>query len=263
LTSVELNERKKIGGIGPRRAEIIVAGAAVFLQTLEALGQPAIFYCGAGVRDGIIADLAARGVGREHSRLTPAQLRLVEAMGRKYNVDLKSARHVGTMAADLFHALQSLHTLPPDAGRLLESAAYLHNVGHFISETGHHKHSAYIVNSSDMPGYTDRERSLVALLCRYHRKSMPTPRHDLFRDLPAEEKRLVQMLTPLLRIAAGLDSGRAQKVQGADAQIVNNTVTVSVRGEGDYDLEIWAAERAADLFRQVYGIPMNIDKARK
>jgi exopolyphosphatase/guanosine-5'-triphosphate,3'-diphosphate pyrophosphatase len=263
LASTELSERKKIGGIGPRRAEIIVAGAAVFLRTLETLGQPAMHYCAAGVRDGIIADLAARGVGREHSRLTPSQLRLVETMGRKYSIDLKSARHVSAIASDLFHALQPLHTLPPEAGRLLEAAAYLHNVGHYISETGHHKHSAYIVNNSDMPGYTDRERHIVSLLCRYHRKSMPTTRHDVFRTLPADEKHFVQMLTPLLRVAVGFDAGRAQKIQAVEAQIVNNAATVTVQGEGDFDLEIWAAERAADIFRQVYGVPMTINKARK
>ena len=113
-----------------------------------------MYYCSAGVRDGIIADLDARGVGRERSRLTPTQLPVVEAMCRKYSVDLKYARHVASIAAELFYALQALHNLPPDAGRLLEAAAFLHNIGHYISETGHHKHSAYIVNSSDMPGYT-------------------------------------------------------------------------------------------------------------
>jgi exopolyphosphatase/guanosine-5'-triphosphate,3'-diphosphate pyrophosphatase len=262
LAACELSERKKIESIGPRRAEIIVAGAAVFIHTLESLGQPAIHYCAAGVRDGIIADLAARRVGRELSRLTPAQLRLAEAMCQKYNVDLNSASHVSAMASTLFDALQGLHTLPPDAGRLLESAAYLHNVGHFITDTGHHKHSAYIVSNSDMPGYTDRERQLVALLCRYHRKSLPTPRHEIFHDLPADEKRTIQMLTPLLRIAVGLDAGRAQKVQAVEAQVANNSVNVTVRGEGDFDLEVWGAERGADIFRQVYGIPMTISKAR-
>ncbi|HYP09726.1 MAG TPA: Ppx/GppA phosphatase family protein [Bryobacteraceae bacterium] len=263
LAGSTLNERKKIGGLGPRRAEIIVAGASVFLRTLETLDQPAMYYCAAGVRDGIIADLAARGVGRERSRLTPSQLRVIEAMCRKYDVDLNNAKHASNIAAHLFDAMQPLHTLPPDIGRLLESAAYLHNVGHFISDTGHHKHSAYVVSSSDMPGYTDRERHIVALLCRYHRKSMPTPRHDLCRSLSADEKRIIQMMTPLLRLAIALDAGRAQKVQTVDMQVANVGVNVTVRGEGDYDLEIWAAERAADAFRQVYGIPMNIAKARK
>lgn len=263
LVTRDLGERKKIGGIGPRRAEIIIGGAAVFLRTLEALGQSAMYYCTAGVRDGIIADLAARGVGRERSRLTQSQVPVMEAMCRKYAVDLKNARHVANIAAELFDALPGLHKLAPDAGRLLETAAYLYNVGHYISDTGHHKHSAYIVNSSDMPGYTVRERNIVALLCRFHRKSMPAQRHDVFRALPNDDKRIVQLLTPLLRLAVGLDSAGTQNVKTTETHIVNNVVNVHVRGEGDLDLEMWAAEGAAEGFRQMYGVPMVIGRARK
>ena len=160
-------------------------------------------------------------------------------------------------------SLAPLHSLPPESGKLLEAAALLHNTGHFISGTGHHKHSSYIVNNADMPGYTDRERHLIALLCRYHRKSLPSARHEFFKSLAPEEKRAVQMLTPLLRIAVGLDAGRAQKVTDAEASIVNNAVSITVHANEDCDLELWAAERATDSFRQAYGVPMTISKAGK
>lgn len=263
ISRTPLNERRNIEGVGPRRAEIVVAGTAVFLTVLEALKLRSFYYSGAGVRDGIIADLYARGVGRERSRLTKPQLHVVEGMGRKYNVDLKNAKHVAGFATTLFDALQPLHSLPPDTGKLLEAAAILHNTGHFISDTGHHKHSAYIVTSSDMPGYTDRERQIVALLCRYHRKSMPSSRHEPFRALMPEEKRTIQMLAPILRIAVGLDVGRSQKVETIDAQVTNNEVMVIVLGGDEFDLEMWAAERAADAFRQVYNVPITIAKGSR
>ena len=108
-------------------------------------------------------------------------------------------------ATDLFDRLQPLHSLPPESGKLLEAAAFLHNTGHFISGTGHHKHSAYIVNNSDMPGYTDRERQIVALLCRYHR-SHCLPPGTTFSCPPCRKKdEPVQMLTPILRVAVGLE----------------------------------------------------------
>jgi exopolyphosphatase/guanosine-5'-triphosphate,3'-diphosphate pyrophosphatase len=263
VSRLEVSERKKVEGIGPRRAEIIVAGMAVFLRALEGLKLPSMFYSAAGVRDGIIADLAARGVGRERSRLTRAQLRLVEAMCRKYSVELKSARQVARVANELFDGLQTLHGLPIESGKLLEAAAFLHNTGHFISDTGHHKHSAYIVANSDMPGYTDRERVIIASLCRYHRKAMPTARHDVFGALTADEQRLVQRLIPLLRVAVGLDASRTQKVEAAEVVAAPDSVTITVRGEGDIDLEMWAAERAADSFRQVYNMPMTLVKAKR
>src|SRR6185437_3207169 len=64
LAWIELRKRQKIVGIGPRRAEIIIPGAAVLLHVLDAFKMPSLFYSCAGVRDGLIADLAARGAGR-------------------------------------------------------------------------------------------------------------------------------------------------------------------------------------------------------
>jgi exopolyphosphatase / guanosine-5'-triphosphate,3'-diphosphate pyrophosphatase len=262
LASRNLQARKKLHGIGPRRAEIIVAGTAVCLHAMERLNQNALYYCTAGVRDGIVADLAARGVGRELSRLSQQQLRMMEAMCRKYAVEHSYAQQVAEFSAELFDALEPLHRLSPEMGRLLQSAAWLHDVGHFVSGTGHHKHSAYIVANSDMPGYTDQERRLVSVLCRYHRKSLPSPGHDPYQKLTPEEQRAVGMMTPLLRIAVGLDSSREQKIRSIRPQIANGGVTLYVEGEGDFDLELWAAERAADAFRQIYNVPLTVEKVR-
>lgn len=262
LSERDLAGRKKLPGIGPRRAEIIVAGTAVFLRVLETLKLQSMYYSASGVRDGIIADLAARGVGREVSRLTRQQLHVAESMCRKYNVDVKNARHVARLCNALFETLRPLHKVPADYGKVLEAAGYLHNTGHFISDTGHHKHSAYIVTNSDLPGYTDQERLLVSLLCRYHRKSMPASHHDPFRASPAEVKNIVMMLTPLLRIAVAFDAGKQQKVQDVDCQVAEDGATIYVRGKGDIDLELWAVERAAEIFREVYGTPLSISRAR-
>jgi exopolyphosphatase / guanosine-5'-triphosphate,3'-diphosphate pyrophosphatase len=263
LASRDADGRKKFPGVGPRRAEIIVSGTAVFARVLELLKLPSMYYSVAGVRDGVIADLAARGVGRELSRLTRQQLRVAEAMGRKYSIDMRSAKHVARLSTELFDSLRPLHKLPAETGKLLEAAAYLHNVGHFISDTGHHKHSAYVVMNSDMPGYTDQERMLIALLCRYHRKSMPATRHEPYKSLSADAKKLLNLLTPLLRIAVGLDSTKQQKVSALECQLASGEPTLTVRASSDADLEIWSAERAAETFRTVYETPLTIVKAKR
>ena len=71
-------------------------------------------------------------------------------------------------------------------GRLLEAAAYLHDIGHYVSDTRHHKHSYYLVANSDLPGFTLNERELIANLCRYHRKALPTPEHGNLQILDGE-----------------------------------------------------------------------------
>ncbi len=263
LSTMRLAARKKVSGIGPRRAEIIVAGVAVFLRVLESLKLRSLYYSTAGVRDGIVADLVARGVGRELSRAAKPQLRVLEAMCRKYSVDLKSARHIARLSAGMFDSLQPLHKLSPDNGKLLEAAAYLHNTGHFVSGIGHHKHSQYVVMNSDLPGFTDLERQLISLLCRYHRKSMPTVRHETFLHLAPEHKRVVSLLTPLLRMAVALDTSKQQKVQAVEVQADATSVNLVMPAQTDADLELWAAERAADSFRQMYGIPLSVTRARR
>src|SRR5579863_275951 len=114
LAELNLAGRRKITGIGPRRAEIIVSGIAVLLDFLEEFHLPAVYYSRAGVRDGIIADLAARNVGAELSRLSRDQRREVEDMGRRYGVSLERARRVANIASQIFSAVQPLHQLPPE-----------------------------------------------------------------------------------------------------------------------------------------------------
>ena len=262
FSDMGLAGRRKVTGIGPRRAEIIVPGVAVLLRFLEGFHLPALYYSRAGVRDGIIADLAARNVGAERTRLSRDQRREVEEVGRRYGVDLNHARKVAEIGNLLFGALQSLHSLPSGCGKLLEAAAYLHDVGHYISGISHHKHSYYVVSNSDMAGFTDRERFLIAALCRYHRKALPNPVHGVYQALSTEERRTLLMLIPILRLADNLDRSRDQRIQAIDCHLRNGDVVLHVRARGDIDLEQWGAERAGEAFQQIYERPVALVRAR-
>jgi exopolyphosphatase / guanosine-5'-triphosphate,3'-diphosphate pyrophosphatase len=260
LIALGLAGRRKITGIGVRRAELIVPGIAVLLDVLEMFGLPSAYYSAAGVRDGIIADLAARGVGGERAQLSADQHREVERMSVRYGVQLKHSRHVAAFARALFGSLQSVHRLPLEYGKILEGAAYLHDIGHFVSDLAHHKHSYYLAANSEMPGFTSRERELIANLARYHRKALPSTGHTNLRGLPADDKAAVLRLIPLLRMADSLDRSHEQRIVSIDCQARNGAVAIELNSGKDIDLEQWAAERAGDLFRQVYGVPVTIAK---
>lgn len=259
----DLAARKKVPGIGPRRAEIIIAGTAVFLHVLEMLRHPSMYYLAAGVRDGIIADLANRGIGQGLTHLEPERRNALEEMARRYGVNLRHARKVASMALALFESLRPSHRLPAANGRLLEAAAYLHDTGHLISDTGHHKHSAYIVANSDMPGFTNAERQMIALLCRYHRKAMPATRHSPYQDLNAADRKQLLHLIPLLRLADALDRSHEQRVASIDCQLRNGAFVVSLLSDQDVDLEQWAADRAGEAFRAVYQIPLMVTRSKE
>ena len=264
VSGLDLAGRRRITGIGPRRAEIIVPGMSVLLQFLQEFRLPAFYYSRAGVRDGIIADLAARNVGAELSRLSRDQRHEVVQLGRRYGVSLDHARKVAEISSLLFTALQPLHGLPPGCGKLLEAAAYLHDVGHFVSAVSHHKHSQYVVSHSDMAGFTDRERTLIAALCRYHRKALPNPLHSSYLALSVEERNTLLMMIPILRLADNLDRSREQRIRGVDCRVrEGGAVVLQVRATGDIDLEQWAAERASEAFQQIYNRPISVVKARE
>jgi exopolyphosphatase/guanosine-5'-triphosphate,3'-diphosphate pyrophosphatase len=258
LSVLDLAGRRGVTGIGPRRAEIIVPGVGVLLEILERLRLPSVYYSAAGVRDGIVADLAARGVGVELARLSRDQRREVERMSVRYGGSLKHARKVATLAHVLFNSLLPLHQLPPAFGKLLEAAAYLHDIGHYVSDLSHHKHSYYLVANSDMPGFTNRERELIANLCRYHRKALPAFSHLNIRSLDAEERRALLRLIPLLRVADSLDRSHDQRVESLECQVRDGQVVLELASRSDIDLEGWAAERAGEAFRQVYEVPVAI-----
>jgi exopolyphosphatase/guanosine-5'-triphosphate,3'-diphosphate pyrophosphatase len=263
LISSNLEARRQLTGIGPRRAEIVTAGTAVFLKALDLFNQRSIFYCGAGVRDGVIADLAARGVGRELAQLSRDQRSVVEAMAKRYDVSMKHVRHVAFLGHRLFETLQPVHRLPGAAGKLLEAASILHDIGHFVSNTGHHKHSAYLVANADMPGFTAKERLTIAALCRFHRKSMPQPRHSHFQALDAEARRWVTSLAAILRIADSLDRGHSQRVRDVGSVVRDGVLCLTVEAENDADLELWSASEAATIFSELYARPLEVKKTSK
>jgi exopolyphosphatase/guanosine-5'-triphosphate,3'-diphosphate pyrophosphatase len=113
-----------------------------------------------------------------------------------------------------------------------------------------------------MPGFTERERLLIANLCRYHRKNMPGPLHSAYQSLPAEEKRVLLLTIPLLRLADNLDRSHERRIENLECRLRDGEVTLQVTSRGDIDLEQWGAEQAGEVFRQVYGRQIVLTKAR-
>ena len=258
VSSRDSGERAKITGIGPKRAEIIVAGVGVLNEVVLELRLNRLYYSVAGVREGIVADLSHRQVGMEQARLNADERRAVRALGSRYGVSAPHVRKVADLAGMLFQGLRPLHRLPLAKGRLLEAAAYLYNIGHFVNESRHHRHSQYLVQNSDLPGFEDRERTVIAALCRYHRKSMPQATHETFQMLDPEDRNSVVLLTPLLRLAVALDQSQEQRVERVEAAVLENAAELRLFSERDVDIEQWQAEQVAPVFREAYGLPLAV-----
>lgn len=251
-------QRSKIVGIGPRRSEIIVAGAAVLHVVMRELKLPAFYYSTAGLREGIVADLVYRKVGLDQARLDIDERRMVREMVAKYGMNARHVRKVADLAHALFDGLRDVHQLPLRQGKLLDAAAHLYNIGHFVNEARHHRHSMYIVANSDMPGFSAEERLVIANLCRYHRKSTPQLTHESFQLLDVDDRRAVMLLTPLLRLAVALDQSQEQNVERLETSVQDQTVEVRLYSGKDIDIEQWSAQQSADVFRGIYGKSLTV-----
>lgn len=170
----------------------------------------------------------------------------------RFGTDLKRVRRVAGFAQALFGRLQPLHQLPLGYGRLLEAACDLCETGHYINDSGHHKHAYYIVSNVDLAGFTNQEREFIANLCRYHRKAMPSLSHPEYQALPAEERRPLTLLIPVLRLADKL--GRSPgEVELAGFEIQNSRVLIKLKSPRAPELAEWAASQISEVFHEVYG----------
>jgi exopolyphosphatase/guanosine-5'-triphosphate,3'-diphosphate pyrophosphatase len=118
------------------------------------------------------------------------------------------------------------------------------------------------VANADLPGFSDRERELVAIVARYHRRSHPgRDRRDL-EALSAAELGLVRKLVAILRVADALDRSHQQPVRTMRTRVGRRAVEVRVGARGPIELELWDAAREAALFQRVFGRRLALHPAR-
>jgi exopolyphosphatase / guanosine-5'-triphosphate,3'-diphosphate pyrophosphatase len=184
------------------------------------------------------------------------------AMGRRFHYESTHAETVLTLARQLFDQTRPLHNLDGRARVLLEAAALLHDVGVTINNDGHHKHSQYLIESSELVGLSDEERHLVGLLARYHRKGTPSRDHEAFMALRRRDRGVVERLAALLRVADALDRQHAGIVQGVEVDIEAERVqlrcALSGAAETRLTLERRAVAEKGELFAQVFGKSLHL-----
>jgi exopolyphosphatase/guanosine-5'-triphosphate,3'-diphosphate pyrophosphatase len=256
LAKMTLPEREAVQGIGPRRAEIIVAGAEVFAELLESFGLPGFRYSPLGLRDGILAQMLAEQDARAtaHREFELERWQSVLATARRYGVDLKRAEPVRAHAAQLFRDLKALHQLPAEYETWLVAAAMLRETGKFINHQGHHRHTQYIVSSSEIYGYTQLQRTVVSAIARYLGKSRPQPGDRALRNIPADEHKHVHRAVVLLRLAEALNQDRASDVLRVAVKVYPKRVYLEVKpGRTGAELELWSLRKEAGYFREVFG----------
>src|SRR5450631_3106403 len=257
ITKLPLEQRQKVPGIGPRRAEIICAGAVAYAELLERCHLPGFRYSELGLRDGILAQMAAdydRST-RSGRAIESERWESIKRAVERYRVDLHHALHVRDAALLLFSSLKSVHQLPEEYREWLSAAAMLYEVGDYVNRNGHHRHTYYIIANSEILGYTPQQRRLIAAIARYLGKSRPATEDGPIKVVDPGDRDNVQKAILLLRLARALNLGRSRAVEKVHIGVraAGVKLTLVPRRRRGVDLELWAIEKERDYFREVFG----------
>jgi exopolyphosphatase / guanosine-5'-triphosphate,3'-diphosphate pyrophosphatase len=264
LSKASLEQRRAMKGIGPRRAEIIIAGAAVYSELLNRLGLTSFRYLPLGLRDGVLAQMMSEfDTGTFPGRQVEAEREsALEQMQRRYNVDTKFADRVCGTAVQLFQRLKAVHGLPPQYETLISAAAKLHEVGSYINRAGRHRHAHYLISHSEIFGFSTQQRAIIAAIARYVGNSRPRVEHRVIRILPELDRYYVSRAVAILRLARALDQSRTGVVTKFSVRVAESSVKISIhpkRGAGE--LESWAVEKESSYFRALFGRDLEISLA--
>jgi exopolyphosphatase/guanosine-5'-triphosphate,3'-diphosphate pyrophosphatase len=254
-------QREALPGVNAKRAEIIVAGAAVFATIFSRCGLKGFRYSPLGLRDGILAQMAADHDKRARSRkqIESDRWDALVAACKHYRVDMGNAMQVRKLSLELFRVLRPVHQLPAEFSEWLSAAAMLHEVGLYVNRAGRHRHTHYIIAHSEIFGYTEAQRAVISAIARYQGNTKPHESDRIMRRIPVLEQKNVIKAVALLRMAGALDHGNRSAVRGVAGRVNGAVARLRLRvARGGAELELWALEKEFGYFREVFGRELEV-----
>ena len=241
------------------RADVILPASIVLHLIAREAGIKQIAIPHVGLKDGILLDIADVLSKRLNLRRSEQARESALQMGRKYQFDENHARIASRLATRLFEQTKSLHNLEDSYCLLLEIAALLHDLGHFIGSLDHDKHGYYLLTATRLIGLSQREQNIVANLVRYHRKQSPSTEDENFKSLPEKDRLVVTKLAVLLRLADSLDISHLGNITDVTLRETKAGWHMKLPVRNDQMLVNWAFDKRKSRFKEVFGVNLEMD----
>lgn len=265
LRKMNNSERTTIPGMPEKRSEVILAGAVILQEAMNLLGLESLVVCERSLREGVIVDwMLTHGYIEDRLRYqTSVCQRSVLRIANKYHVNLEHSDRVAVFALSIFDQTRGkLHYWGAEERQLLWAAAILHNCGHYISHSSHHKHSYYLIRNSELLGYNETEIEIIANLARYHRKSPPKKKHDNYRNIASKNSRqIVNKLSAILRLAVALDRRQIGAIVRVQCESLTEEQEFHLkifpsRADDDCGLELWSLDYKKGVFETEFEVKL-------
>ncbi|MBN1177730.1 MAG: HD domain-containing protein [Anaerolineae bacterium] len=180
------------------------------------------------------------------------RFKAVMALAERCEYERGHSQQVTYLALRLFDELAALHDLNDEARFWLQCAAVLHDIGWLEGQSQHHKTSlALILDALAFP-FDARERLIIGSIARYHRKALPSQRHEHFAALNPADQATVRVLAALLRVADGLDRTHYNVVRDLSCEVLPDLIIVHCDVHQPAHAEQQVAWEKGDLLAQVF-----------
>lgn len=255
LTTLTKTERGVLPGMDASRVDLIVVGSIIVEVLFKELSLKQVALSSYALKEGILYDYIET---RKYETLGPGSSdrnlreRSIRNLGSRFQYDEAHGDQTAMLAVSLFDQMDPLLGYGEEEREMLKYAAMLHDIGHFLNRSGHHKHGQYLILNSGMPGFSTDELLVISNIVRYHRKSLPTRDHLHFAVLHPGHKTLVRQMAGIVRIADHLDRGHRHLIERLDVSIQASQIVVSAFSPETIDIEIQAAQENRELFEQVF-----------
>jgi exopolyphosphatase / guanosine-5'-triphosphate,3'-diphosphate pyrophosphatase len=252
LRSTKFEDRIHDLRLRPDRADVIVPAAIVLQKIVQQAGVDEVVIPGIGLKDGVLLQIVSELRDREHHLYREQVIESAKRLGKRYSFDEKHAATVAKLALQIFDQTKTFHELDTEARLILEVAALLHDIGHYVNVSNHHKHTFYLILASPLIGLSELQMGMVANVARYHRKSAPKMQHRPYEEFAPKQRLTISKLAAILRLADALDHEHASTVDSVEVDYKRPRFMFRLKGKGDMLLEKWALVNKRDLFESVF-----------
>jgi exopolyphosphatase/guanosine-5'-triphosphate,3'-diphosphate pyrophosphatase len=256
LKCTDYNQRVKVQGLSPERADLIVGGLTIFDTIIKTVNCEDIIVSGRGLREGFIFSY----IESNYSPIKDILDYNLNGIMDYLHINKDHAERVFKMTYKLFDDLKSLHRLGTSYDNTLKTAALLNNSGISIDYYHHNMHSFYVILHSNINGLSHKELVVSAAIAANHNNKNLVPLPAFFSIISKLDLKAIDAIGVLLSISETLHKSLENPIESMNIDIADEFVLITLSPDVNINFEITKILRIKKKFKEIYHRELKIEQ---
>jgi len=252
----DYNQRVKVQGLSPERADLIVGGLTIFDTIIKIINCEDIIVSGRGIREGYIFSY----IESNYSPINDILDYNLNGIMDYLHINKDHAKRVFNMTYKLFDELKSLHRLGTSYDNALKTAALLNNSGISIDYYHHNMHSFYVILHSNINGISHKELVISAAIAANHNNKNLVPLPAFFSIISKLDLKAIDVIGVLLSISETLHKSLENPIESMNIDITDEFVLITLSANVNINFEINKVLRIKHKFKEIYHRELKIEQ---